>query len=77
MGLNLWSSVAFLAGAIFLLVIELMGAFNKRKGDTITENWRWLDAWLLKHSPVLDWFWRIFTVGILTWASFHFIAGTR
>lgn len=71
--LNLWFSatyaVIFLAG----ITVELIGVFRRGKGDTITENWRWIDKWLAYHSPIIDWFWRVFSAGALVWILLHLL----
>lgn len=54
MTLDLVFSAAYAVGFLFLLVLELVGVHSKRKGDTITENWRYLDTHL--HGP-LQWGW--------------------
>lgn len=69
MHLNLYFSLAYGVLSLALVVVELVGVRRKAKGDTITENWRWVDAHL--HGP-LRWFWRVFTVGFLAWVALHF-----
>jgi hypothetical protein len=59
----------YAAGFLFLLVLELIGVHSKRPGDTITENWRFLDSHL--HGP-LQWGWRVMTAGTLVWILLHF-----
>jgi hypothetical protein len=69
MALNLIFSALYAIGFLFLLVLEIIGVRSKSKGDTITENWRYLDTKL--HGP-LQWGWRVMTSGILVWILFHF-----
>jgi hypothetical protein len=66
-------------GACFLvaLVFELIGVANKKDGDTITENWRFINAWLTLHVPPAGWIWRVVTLGFLTWVILHFGAGVN
>jgi hypothetical protein len=72
---NLWFTVAFLAGGLFLLGMELWGVSRSERGDTITENWRAANKYLAKRFPWLGWFFRIFTGGLLVWTLLHFLAG--
>ncbi len=67
--LNPWFSGLYLAGFLFLITLELIGVHRKKAGDTITENWRFLDKRL--HGP-LQWGWRVMTAGALVWTLFHF-----
>lgn len=69
MTLDLAFSAAYAVGFLFLLVLELVGVHSKRPGDTITENWRWLDTHL--HGP-LQWGWRVMSIGVLGWIALHF-----
>lgn len=49
--------------------VEVYGVTTKRKGDTITENWKHIDT----HSPPwLKFIWRVFTAGLLMWTLLHF-----
>jgi hypothetical protein len=45
---------------------------RKKRGDTITENWRMVDGWLGKRFPWGQWLLRVFTAGMLTWTLMHF-----
>jgi hypothetical protein len=70
--MNITFSVIF--GVLFaaLLTVELIGVFRKEHGDTITENWRWIN----KHSPAwVGWAWRVLTIGLLGWVLLHFAVG--
>jgi hypothetical protein len=67
--LNPVFSILFASGFLFLLVCEIVGIIRKNPGDTITENWRYIDGHL---NPILQWGWRILTAGLLTWTLFHF-----
>lgn len=71
MGLDLWFSFGYALLGAALVALELVGVRRERKGDTITENWRWVDAALRRHG-MLRWFWRVFTVGFLGWIALHF-----
>lgn len=71
MTLNLWFTAAYLVLGTLLVALELIGAHRKAKGDTITENWRAVDALLTSHGT-LRWLWRVFTVGLLGWIALHF-----
>jgi hypothetical protein len=70
--MNVWFSLAFgvLVGA--LVVVEVVGVQRKKRGDTITENWRMVDGWLGKRFPWGQWLLRVFTAGMLTWTLMHF-----
>jgi hypothetical protein len=57
-----------------LVATEIVGIRRKRKGDTITENWRYLDKHL---HGFLQWGWRILTIGLLGWIMFHLVGGTK
>jgi hypothetical protein len=48
---------------------EILGIRNKEPGDTITENWRHIDKSL---HPILQWGWRVLTIGLLGWVMLHF-----
>lgn len=74
--LNPVFTILIVCGALFLLVVELVGVFRKQPGDTITENWRAADEYL-KRQPAIRWFYRIFTAGILLWAALHFLVGAN
>lgn len=70
MTLNPWFSLGYLVLATALVSLELIGIHRKAKdGDTITENWHWVEKHL--HGP-LQWLWRVLTLGFLTWIMFHF-----
>jgi hypothetical protein len=60
-------TVVYLALGIPLLLVELYGAFVRRKrgGDTISEHW-W---WLRNRHPWLNWV----MGGFLIWLSYHFL----
>lgn len=64
--------VGFLILGAALLTLELVGIDRKQGGDTITEMWHWLDDRLGKKLPWLQWFLRVFTVGLLAWTALHF-----
>jgi hypothetical protein len=62
-------SVLFGVLVVALVVVEVVGVVRKQRGDTLTENWRWLD----RHLPAgLRWFLRVFTAGMLLWTALHF-----
>lgn len=66
--LDLTFSFLYLAGFLFLFILEMIGVKSKRPGDTITENWRYLDSHL--HGP-LQWGLRVLTSGVTVWLLFH------
>lgn len=72
-GLNIVFSVIYGLGFLTLLVVEVIGVKRKAKGDTITENWRWIDGRL---HGFLQWGWRILTAGLLAWILIH-LPGAR
>lgn len=66
-----WFAGTFVVLLLALLGVELVGVASKRKGDTLTEGWRWIRD----HLPgPAAWFFRIFTAGVLIWALLHFVA---
>jgi hypothetical protein len=67
--LNIGFSVLYALGFLFLIVLEIIGIRNKEPGDTITENWRHIDKSL---HPILQWGWRVLTIGLLGWVMLHF-----
>jgi hypothetical protein len=73
--LNLAFTAIFGACFLVAIVFELIGVANKKDGDTITENWRWINAWLSVKVPAVGWIWRVATLGFLTWMILHFGAG--
>lgn len=69
---------ATLTSVLALVGSELYGVFkDKKDAVTVTREWRFADSWLKQHSPVADWFFRVLTIGILTWTMLHFTAGIR
>lgn len=71
--LNPWFSIIFLFFIGGAFIVEIIGIRRRGKdGDTITENWRWIEAWLPDN---VAWLFRIITGGILVWAILHFLAG--
>jgi hypothetical protein len=57
-----------------VIAVELYGVLSKRNGDTITENWRFIDT----HSPPwLKFVWRVVTAGLLMWTLLHFAGPWR
>lgn len=72
--LNPIFSVIYLIGFVVLVVVEIIGIRLKGKGDTITEHWRWIEAWL---SDRWAWIFRVFTGGLLIWTLLHFLVGTE
>lgn len=71
--LNVWFSAAFALFLGALLVVEIIGIRRRSKGgDTLTENWRWIEAWLPDSAA---WVFRVFTGGLLIWAVLHFLVG--
>lgn len=69
MTLDPWFTAGYLLLGTALVALELVGVRRKAKGDTITENWHWVESHL--HGP-LRWLWRVFTVGLLAWVALHF-----
>ena len=74
-GLNIGFSIVFGVCFVIAVTFELIGVKSKRKGDTITENWRFMNAWLSKRVPMAGWVWRVVTLGFLTWCILHFGVG--
>jgi hypothetical protein len=67
-------TIIYVLLGLAIIAVELYGVFTKRSGDTITENWRFIDT----HSPPwLKFLWRVFTAGILVWALLHFAGPWR
>lgn len=73
--MNLAFSAIFGGCFLVAIVFELIGVANKKKGDTITENWRFINAWLSLKVPAAGWIWRVLTLGLLAWTALHFGAG--
>lgn len=73
--LNIAFSIAY--GVIFVVAVtlELIGVASKRKGDTITENWRAINKALSKKAGAAGWLFRVFTFGFLLWCILHFGVG--
>ena len=66
--LNLTFTSIFALGFLALFVTEIVGVIRKSKGDTITENWRYVDKRL---HGVQQWGWRVMTAGLLVWTLIH------
>jgi hypothetical protein len=67
--LNRKFSFTYLALFAAIVGVELFGVVSPGEGDTITENWHWLDA----HAGSWgSWLLRVFTVGLLGWTALHF-----
>jgi hypothetical protein len=69
--LYLPTSIIYGILTLLLVIVEIHGIRTERSGDTITENWVWID----KHLGNLQWIWRVLTAGFLVWVLLHF-AGT-
>lgn len=68
----------FITCFVVALATELYGVWRGSKGakgTTITEGWRWFDKWLAFHSPIADWFYRVFSAGFFIWLILHFLVG--
>lgn len=72
--LNPVFSIVFLFFVGGAFVVEMIGVARKPKGDTLTENWRWIEEWLPNWAA---WVFRVFTGGILVWAILHFLVGAK
>lgn len=77
MGLNLATSLIWLAIFIAASGLELWAVLSKTRGAALTENWRFADRWLHAHAPWADWLWRVGTIGFLGWVTLHFAVGIR
>lgn len=53
----------YVLGLGFILVVELIGASNRRRGDTVSEHW-----WHLLRSPA----WRVALGTVWVWLTWHF-----
>ena len=62
-------SIGYLVRGVAIVALEVFGVYRKGQGDTITENWRWLDS---KAWGPCKWILRVFTVGLLAWVALHF-----
>lgn len=76
--LDIAGTATILTSILTLVGAELRGVLSHRKNSaTVTQEWRFADAWLKSHSPVADWMFRVFTIGFLVWTMLHFAAGVR
>jgi hypothetical protein len=77
-GWDLAGVATTLGGLLALVGGELYGVFNdKKNAATVTREWKFADSWLKSHSPVADWLFRVFTIGVLVWTALHFTAGVH
>jgi len=62
-----WAWVGWL---LAFLVIEGLALFNKKKGDTLSENvWRWFGVKSGKSLRTMG------LLGFMTWLTIHFVSG--
>jgi hypothetical protein len=71
--LEITFSIIYATLFVTTVTVELIGVKRKAAGDTITENWRFIDKWLHYRSPIIDFLWRVFTAGFLVWLLLHFL----
>lgn len=77
--MNQTFAILYVVEILALLLTEIAGVIRRNKhaedGDTITEGWHWIDRWLGRGVSVAQWFWRVFTVGMLGWTILHWKTG--